>query len=160
MKNILLITSLIIISYNCKPHEIKPPEHLTLDEILPKHQWRKTEKAIYNTNNELEEYLFTFEDAEDCEKNTYILFSNIYSGGHGMYSYHNLCIESLSHHYMWSTENDSIFIKPYKSDTISIYHFEKHINYYNEKTYILDYDTTINDINKKIKETFTAFPKK
>ncbi len=146
---ILLIITIIIGS--CKPKPI-----LTLDEILSKYQWRKTEKAIYNTNNELEDYLFTFEDAEDCEKNSY----HIYSGRkQGEYRIFNLCRNGYYISYEFFIKNDTIILKPFKSDTVSKFYSKKHINYYDEKTYILDYDTTINDVNKKIKETFTAYPK-
>jgi len=156
MKNILLITALIIITYNCKPPEIKPPEHLTLDEILPKHQWRKTEKAIYNTNNELEEYLFTFDDAEDCEKNSYCTYTGVSKReNYGVISNYNNCNSDYLHTSKYLIVDDTIIVESYNS----VVYYKKNINYYDEKTYILDYDTTINDINKKIKETFTAFPK-
>ncbi len=151
MKHIILILLMAtIIIGSCKPKPIEPKD-LTFDEILRKSQWRKTEKAIYNTNNELEKYLFTFDDAEDCEKNTYWDF-------YGEVRYYNLCTGDYWHPYQYTINNDSLTVYPYEKDTVSTLNFKKHINYYDEKAFVLDYDTTINNINKKIKETFTAFP--
>jgi len=153
MKNIILIIIVFaVLVPSCKPKVI-PPEELTLSEILLLHQWRKTEKAIYNTNNELEEYLFTFEDAEDCEKNSYILFLSYYGEL-------NMCTNVPIKQKEWKIINDTLFIYPFNSEgIIKDVYYRKHINYYDKANYILDYDTIINEENKKIKETYTAFPK-
>ena len=140
----LFFLVLFIIAGSCKPKPIEPKD-LTFDEILRKSQWRKTEKAIYNTNNELEKYLFNFDDAVDCEKNTYWLFQ-------GSGRYYNFCTGDYWHYFQYSINNDSLNVNIDNVITI------KHIDYYDEKAFVLDYDTTINNINKKIKETFTAFP--
>lgn len=148
LMSIIIVFTVMITS--CKPKIITPKE-LTLSEILLLHQWRKTEEAIYNTNNELEEYLFIFEDAKDCEKNSFYIYSVNYNEI-------NFCKDKVLT-LDWDIKNDTLFIQPHTYDTISTFYSAKHIEYYDEANYILDYDTIINEENKKIKETYTAFPK-
>jgi len=160
MKNIILIIIVFaVLVPSCKPKVI-PPEELTFSEILLLHQWRKTEVAVYNTSNELEEYLFTFENAEDCEKNTFWNYTGYSSSSnYGGIRYSNFCLNIYWYPYKYSFKNDSLIVESYESATSLAFYSAKHINYYDKANYILDYDTIINEENKKIKETYTAFPK-
>lgn len=156
-KNILYFIVLIIIAGSCKPKPIEQKK-ITIVDILKEHQWRKIEEAIYSLNNKFEEYLFTFKDAEDCEKNSYTTYSGISEiENYGELTYYDICAEDIYHTYKFNLEADTLYIMSYKD---SGFYSTKHITYFDENTFILDYDTIINNVNKKIKETFTAFPKK
>lgn len=137
-----------MLSLTCK----KTP-HISIEDVLSVHQWRKTLEAVYNGNNEFEKYTFNFETAANCEKNSYM-----YLGRDGCYIY-NLCSNDYYISYAIRINNDSIYFIPYDYDTTNI-GYSRFIEYYNERSFVLRYDTMINDNNKFIKETYMAFDKK
>ncbi|MCF6367122.1 MAG: hypothetical protein L3J35_13105 [Bacteroidales bacterium] len=127
----------------------KKPIFKSFSDILREHQWRKTEEAVYNINNEFENYTFQFENAEDCEKNSFM-----YLGKDGC-DMLNLCNNTWIS-YQININGDSLIFIPYDYDTISV-KISRFIEYYDNRSFILKYDTLIENYNKKIKETYTAF---
>jgi len=145
MKIIPFLLFVIVFSTSCKKQS-----YLTFKNVLPLHQWRKTLEAVYNKNNEFEKYTFNFETAEDCEKNSFM-----YLGEDGCNIF-DLCSTDYYISYTIKIENDSIHFIPYDFDTIHV-KFSRFIEYYNQRSFVLRHDTTIENENKIIKETYMAF---
>jgi len=128
----------------------KKPATISFLDIYSKYQWRKTTEAIYNADNEFEKYTYNFETAEDCEKNSFM-----YLGEDGCNIF-DLCSTDYYISYTIKIENDSIHFIPYDFDTIHV-KFSRFIEYYNQRSFVLRHDTTIENENKIIKETYMAF---
>jgi len=134
----------------------KKPVYKTFEDVLPLQQWRKTSETVYNKNNEFEKYTFNFETAEDCQKNSFLKFGNKYNDTYGDCIIQNFCSNRLWISYRWSIKNDSLIFTPYDFDTLQV-KFSRFIDYYNMRTFTLRHDTLINDTDKIIKETYSAF---
>lgn len=141
-KKVFLFFVLLIVSgsFFCKK-----PEIISFEDIYIKYQWRKTVVAVFNADNEFEKYIFDFETAEDCEKDSYLQFGYVY----------NLCNNSRIG-YLLKIDSDSINYIPYDFDTIHL-GFSRYIDYYDERSFVLRYDTIINGENKIIKQSYSAF---
>lgn len=147
-KKVFLFFVLLIVSggFFCKK-----PEIISFADVLHLgFQWRKTAEAVYNKDNAFEKYTFNFEMAKDCEKNSFI-----YLGKDGCDIF-NLCTNIYLISYTVEIEKDSIRFVPYYYDTIQI-GFSRYIDYYDERSFVLRYDTIINGENKIIKESYLAF---
>ncbi len=148
--NIFVITILFLLSLSmCKKTDFK-----TIGNILEEYQWRKTLETVYNDNNELEEYKFNFDTAPDCEKNTFIIFGGI-QNDEGNGTTYNFC-NDFGYSFSWKILNDSLYIIPYDTTLVKI---NKIIDHYNNKSFVLRYDTMIENKRKIIKETYSAFDK-
>lgn len=144
---VLLLISFGFIIFSCKQ-----PQIFSFEGILYKHQWRKIKEAVYNSNNEFEKYTYLIENAQDCEKNSFWDFGK--PGDYSNMNYYDLC-NNIQNSFLWKVESDSLIFNPWNFDTLHV-KFSRFIEYYDTRSFVLRYDTLINNSNKIIKETYWA----
>ena len=153
--HVAVFLCLTCLTINCKKNPFK-----SIDELLPLYQWRKTEVAIYSLNGDLEAYIFQFDNAEDCEKNSclkfgrYITDTSQYSS---IYYKYNLCNSFSMESYNWflNEEKDSIKFTVYNQplNIISKYYIES----YDNDEFVLRNDTIIEEKKKYTKTIYSSY---